>query len=384
MYSLPQAAKYFLSSAGLFRPNMACRFLYLAGRLHTGGLERQLYYLLKSMDRRHYEPAVAAWNYAEEDFHISPIRALGVPIYSLAGYSSAMEKLRAFRRLVQRQRPQLVHSYSFYTNIAAAWATWGTQATALGSVRNDFTSEKKDAGPWLGRLSARWPREQICNSYAAAATCRDSQSSFAPQQLHVVQNGLDLERFRQSPLVTDEPVSLLGVGYLLPAKRWDKLVVAARELKRKKLACTMRIAGDGPLRTVLEQQARDLGVADCVTFVGHVDDVARLLADATFVVHTADNEGCPNAVMEAMACGRAVVATDAGDIPFLIREGKTGFVVPRTDGPALVDRLTTLITNRALCQSMGEAGRARAEQEFGLDRFVERTFTAYRAAGWHG
>jgi len=361
---------------------MRCRLLYLVGQLHTGGLERQLYYLLKSMDRTEYKPAVAVWNYADDDFHIPPVRALGVPIYPLDGHTSALGKLRAFRRLTQQLQPQLVHSYSFYTNIAAAWATRGTHAIAIGSVRNDFIWEKEAAGWWLGRLSARWPGTQIFNSSSAAERGRRSRSIFVPKHMPVVRNGLDLVRFSKSPVAADGPVRILGVGYLLPAKRWDKLLVAIRELKDRGLRCDVRIAGDGPLRTSLEQQARELGVADCVTFLGHVADVPSLLADATLVAHTADNEGYPNAVMEAMACGRAVVATDAGDIPFLIQEGITGFVVQRDEGPALVDRLATLITNRALCQSMGEAARARAEQEFGLDRLVEKTLAAYRFAGW--
>ena len=65
----------------------------------------------------------------------------------------------------------------------------------------------------------------------------------------------------------------------------------------------------------LTQQAQALGVADCVEFMGHRDDIPDLLAHATFLVHTSDSEGCPNVVMEAMACGRAVVATDVGDTP---------------------------------------------------------------------
>jgi glycosyltransferase involved in cell wall biosynthesis len=336
------------------------------------------------MDRSRYEPAVAVWNYADDDFHIPPIRDLGVPIHSLDGHSSSVEKLKAFRALAQRLQPEVVHSYSFYTNIAAACAVRGTRAIAIGSVRNDFIWEKEAAGWWLGRLSARWPGAQIFNSSSAAEGARSSRSFFVPKQIHVVRNGLDLVRFSNLPVAPDGPVRLLGLGYLLPAKRWDRLLVAIRALKDKGLDCDVRIAGDGPLRAALEQQARELGVADRVTFLGHVDDVPGLLAEATLVVHTADNEGFPNAVMEAMACGRAVVATDAGDIPFLIQEGKTGFVVQRTDGPALVDRLATLVSHRALCRSMGEAGRARAEQEFGLDRFLERTLAAYRASGWQG
>jgi glycosyltransferase involved in cell wall biosynthesis len=86
--------------------------------------------------------------------------------------------------------------------------------------------------------------------------------------------------------------------------------------------------------------------------------------------------------MEAMACGRAVVATDAGDVRHLVEDGKTGFVVRRGDDATLVERMVTLITDQDLCRSMGEAGRAKAVREFGLDRLVADTFDAYRAAGW--
>jgi glycosyltransferase involved in cell wall biosynthesis len=86
--------------------------------------------------------------------------------------------------------------------------------------------------------------------------------------------------------------------------------------------------------------------------------------------------------MEAMAAGRAVVATDAGDIPSIVDDGQSGFVVKRGDATKLVERLVTLITNRELCRKMGQAGRPKAAREFGLDRLVSETLGAYRTAGW--
>jgi glycosyltransferase involved in cell wall biosynthesis len=83
-----------------------------------------------------------------------------------------------------------------------------------------------------------------------------------------------------------------------------------------------------------------------------------------------------------MACGRAVIATDAGDIPHLVDHGTTGFVVPRGNETMLVERMTTLITDRELCCRMGKAGRAKAERDFGLDRLVSETLAAYQKAGW--
>jgi glycosyltransferase involved in cell wall biosynthesis len=250
-------------------------------------------------------------------------------------------------------------------------------------VRNDFVLDKKSAGPWLGNLSARWPNDQICNSAAAAENARNSRSHFIPRRLYVVRNGLDLARFQSSSPSKNEGQSCIsGIGYLFPAKRWDRLIIVARELKRRGFNCVTQIVGDGPLRGVLEHQVQELGLGEQVKFLGHVDDIPTLLANTTFLVHTADNEGCPNAVMEAMACGLAVVAMDAGDIPFLVDDEKTGFLVPRGNIGMLIERMIRLITDCELRQRMGEAARAKAEREFGLKRLVKETLNAYRAAGW--
>jgi len=363
-------------------PNVTCRLLYVVGRLHTGGLERQLYYLLRSMDRERYKPAVAAWNFSEQDLYVGRIRELGVPVYSFPNEASGFEKLGAFRDLVGQLEPEVVHSYSFYTNFSAHWAARGRRIVAVGSVRSDFLWAKTETGPCLGRLSAYYPRHQIFNSYSAAQTVSAMRSPFVPRHFFVVRNSIDFEHFHDLPLQTNGPACILGVGYLLPIKRWERLLLAAQALKLQGLNCLIRIAGDGPLRNDLEDKSRALGLAPSVTFLGHIDKIHDLLAEATFLVHTADSEGCPNAVMEAMACGRAVVATDAGDIPMLVENGKSGFVVGHHDKAALVERMATLISDRELCRSMGQLARAKAEREFGLGRLVEETLAVYRSAGW--
>jgi len=364
------------------RTKMTCRLLYVVGQLHPGGSERQLYYLLQAMDRERYRPVVVVWNVHENNVYAPQIRALGVTLHFFPPELSAAEKLREFRLLVRELNPEVVHSYSFYTNFAAYWAARGTQATALGAIRSNFTLDRKDVGLWLGRLSSRWPHNQISNNFSAAETARGSRSLFVPQRVFVVRNGVDLELFRSVALTTAGQVHIVGVGSLFPVKRWDRLLLAALELKQRGLDCLVRIAGDGPLRRSLEQLAQDLGLANCIEFIGHTDDIPRLLSDATFLVVTSDHEGYPNVVMEAMACGRAVVATDVGDVPSLVEDGKTGFVVRRGDDTTLVARMATLLTQIDLCRQMGKAGRVKAEREFGLDRLVAETLAAYRAAGW--
>ena len=361
---------------------MACRILYLVGQLRAGGLEHQLYCLLHAMDRERYQPCVVVWNYREDDLYLSRIRSLGVPLYGLTAADSKLGKMTKFRRLVRHLNPEVVHSYSFYTNFGAWWATRGTRAIAVGAVQSDFTRAKRESGPLLGSLSARWPRLQIFNSFTAAKNALASKSIFAPKRLCVVPNGVDLTRFHPVRLSENGRPCIVGVGSLSSVKRWDRLLLAARALKDKRLDFFVRVIGDGPLREPLEKQARGLHLSDCVEFMGQVDDVPSFLAKGTFLAHTSDTEGRPNVVIEAMSCGRAVVAMDAGDIPSLVEDGKTGYVVSRGDNRGLVERMATLISDRELCQRMGEAGRAKAEREFGLDRLLSETFAVYRAGGW--
>jgi glycosyltransferase involved in cell wall biosynthesis len=277
----------------------------------------------------------------------------------------------------------VIHSYNFYTNVIASLGALSSRAVVFGSVRAALGWSKQTSGPLLGRLSARWPSHQIYNSFAAAEEAQKSRSYFVPRYVDVVSNGLDLVRFRPVPLPEILPTPIVAVGYLLPVKRWDRLIRAAAELKRRGLSFHVRIVGGGPLREELQQQARTLGVEACVELVGHQGDMPAVFAASAFAVHTADDEGCPNAVMEAMASGRAVVATNAGDTPYLIEDGVTGFLVPAKAEGDLVERMATLLTHSKLRTRMGEAARLKAERCFGVDRLVSETLALYSKAGWN-
>ena len=339
---------------------MECRLLYLVGQLGLGGLERQLFYLIRSMDRGRYAPAVAVWHHSPDDHYIQEISALDVPVVPLGNHLSRSAKLRALRSLVSSVQPEVIHSYTFYTNIAAWWAARGTATIPIGSVRNNFVLDRRETGNVLGRLCGRWPCAQIYNSLAAEETAKHSATIFRPRRIYVIKNGVDLDRF--SPRCHPQKGYILAVGSLYPRKRWDRLIRAVAHLASNGVCLEVMHVGSGPLRGELEAMTKILRVEHMVRFLGARQDIPALLADAAFLVHTAEDEGCPNVVLEAMACGRAVVATDAGDVPHLIDDGKTGFAVPRGDETALANRIAILLKDRELCRRMGEAGRIKAER----------------------
>jgi glycosyltransferase involved in cell wall biosynthesis len=361
---------------------MKCRLLYLVGQLAPGGAERELYNLLQVMDRELYKPAIVVWNFSEDDVFVSRFHALGIPLYSLPSNVSSALKLIAFRRLVKKLKPEVVHSFTFFTNFIAYWGANGICPVHIGSIQSDFIRDKKKNGSLVGRLSARWPRIQICNSIMGAENVKRSISLFVPKYTHVVRNGVDLNRFPMSPVPNHGKIRIIGVGSLLPVKRWDRLITASATLKQRGLDFSLDIVGEGPLRQPLEQQVRDLGLSDRVKLIGYAEDIPQLMSCATFLTHTSEIEGNPNVIAEAMACGRAVVAMEAGDIPYLVDDDKTGFVVPNGNREKLVERMTTLIRDPNLCRRMGEAARAKAEREFTLERVVTEHLSVYRHAGW--
>lgn len=359
------------------------RLLYVVGQLRLGGFERQLYYLLANLDHARYCPGVVVWNLNHNEKYYKDIETLNIPLYGFPPEWSPLIKLKALRALTRQLKPEVIHSYGFHTNFAAYYAACGTGAVAIGSLRGDFATAKRDGGLLRGALNARWPITHISNSRAVADATNRTAGPFAPKQVFVIRNGLDLEQFRYVDDIVQKRSDIAAVGSLLPVKRWDRLLrVIQKVTAAVRKDVHVRIAGDGPLRLTLEKLASDLGVSECVEFQGAVHDIPAFLSEAKLLVHTSESEGCPNVVMEAMACGLPVVAMETGDIPWLVEDGKTGFVVRQEDETMFVERVLLLLGDDELRLRMGVAAREKAEREFTLERLVAETLEVYRVAGW--
>jgi glycosyltransferase involved in cell wall biosynthesis len=160
-----------------------------------------------------------------------------------------------------------------------------------------------------------------------------------------------------------DPPEVLFVGRLAPEKGIHELAEAARGLN-------LVVAGDGPLRPL---------VPGALGFVPH-EEVERLLARAAAVVLPSHREGLPMALLEAMAHGRAVVATPVGGIPSLVEDGRTGLLVPPGDAGALRAAIDRLLGDPGLRRRLGEAARERVTELCSWERVVDETLAAYESA----
>jgi len=169
--------------------------------------------------------------------------------------------------------------------------------------------------------------------------------------------------------VAGEPL-VVSVGRLHDQKRFDLLLEA---FAAGGGGARLAIVGTGALLPGLQAKARALGIADRVRFAGFRADIPAVLAAGDLFALASDDEGLPMVVIEAMASGRAVVATDVGSVRDLVVDGTTGVVVPRRDPAALGEAMKGLLADDGRCRAMGEAGRARVRERYPLDRCVAET-----------
>jgi len=200
----------------------------------------------------------------------------------------------------------------------------------------------------------------------------------------VIRNGVDVTRY--SPQVR-EPRETFGlstedrlIGHVarLEAEKDQKtLLFAFRSVLDTYPNAKLVIVGDGSLRGDLEKEAKSLGIARRVGFLGLRKDVADLLPHFEVFVLSSVKEGLPLAILEAMACGRPVVATSVGELPQLIRNGVTGLTVRPGDPASLAGAITAILERRDWAENMGRAARQLIEEKFNLTFTVSRYQALY-------
>jgi glycosyltransferase involved in cell wall biosynthesis len=140
---------------------------------------------------------------------------------------------------------------------------------------------------------------------------------------------------------------------------------------------TVLLAGEGPLRAGLEQQASELGVADRIRFLGHVTDVPSVLSGADLFVLTSLNEGLPLSILEAMAAGVAVVASRVGGIPEVVVDGETGVLVPPEDPRSTAEAIRRLLGDPDLRRRLATRAHHLVRDEFTAERMIDGVISVY-------
>jgi len=364
------------------------RVLQFIGSFHQGGTERQALSLTRDLaaDGR-FEVFAATLN--RDGVLLAEAEAIGlkeIPEYKLSSFFDVnfVRQVRSCALYLREQSIDAVHSHDFYTNVfgMAAATLAGTQGrVASKRETSDMRSKAQDM---VERVAFGRADAILANSEAVRGIL--TARSIPAEKIHVIYNGLDFELFDER---TKDPAA-----FGLPDGRRFVTIVANLRHRVKNLPMLLRaavevtasfddvdivIAGEGELEAELKALAEELRVLTRTHFIGRCSDVPGLLRNAEICVLTSVAEGFSNSILEYMAAGKPVVATNVGGAAEAIVEGDTGYLVDSDDDRALAGRLIELLRDPELCVRMGRSGRSLVESKFSLATRLERTVELYHS-----
>jgi len=297
------------------------------------------------------------------------IEACGWPVTALDQPTGVRPALlwRLFR-LLGRLRADVVHTHDERPHL------YGTLAGRLARVKQVIHTRHHGLNIrlsrrqiWLVKAMAGWIDRYVCVSRDSARVA--AAQGIPHRKVEVIHNGIDLERFPDAGPRPRGPI--VAVARLSPEKSLDTLVRATALAVQEDRDITVEIAGDGPCRGELAALAEQLGLTvRQLRFLGQVKEIPQLLARSDVFVLPSLSEGISLTLLEAMASGMAVAATQVGGNPEVVADGATGLLVPAGDPPALAAALLRLRRQRDLNRRLGRAGRARVERLFDIRRMV--------------
>jgi glycosyltransferase involved in cell wall biosynthesis/peptidoglycan/xylan/chitin deacetylase (PgdA/CDA1 family) len=343
-------------------------------RYAPGGTQRQMIELLTRLDRRRFRVHPVCFH--PDGLWFKRVANLGDPValFPIHGFRrlGTARQLLAFASWCRTNQIELLQTCELYSNI------FGLAGGTLASVPLRIASRRGFVEPpglqRLQRASYSQAQYVVANSNAAADQLRAEE--IPEEKIVVIPNGIDLNSFPPRDY-SRPPRCIAMVACLREEKRIDVLMSAIPAVLTRYPDARLLICGDGPCRGALVAQARELKILDKVQFLGHRDDVANVLAEADLFVLPSRTEAFPNSVMEAMAAGLPVVASDVGGIPELVEDTQTGHLVPPGDSTALAQSLIGLIERPERIEELGRAARRRVEQTYSFGRMVSQFETLY-------
>jgi glycosyltransferase involved in cell wall biosynthesis len=363
--------------------------MFVINTLARGGAERQLVALATGLDRARFTPSVAC--VVDSGPLADELTAAGIAVSAFD--VRRPRELLSFIRHTRKLSPDIVHSFLFGSNIV------GTIAATIGGVPVVITSRRslgffKDGRPHYDAL--QWLANRFTDAVVANANAiRDDtarREHLDPQRISVIHNGVDFERFSASVDRSAVRQGLRGrgedagplvvvVANLIPYKGHKFFIDAWRDVLRRMPTAWAIVVGEGPARTALEAWSAD--IAGHLSFVGSRDDVPAILASADLVVQASLSEGSPNAVLEAMAAARPVVATSVGGTVEAVVHEKTGLLVMPRDTEALAAAMLRLLGDPELARVYGRAGCQRVHAKFSMSQMVSRYAELYMSLTAH-
>jgi glycosyltransferase involved in cell wall biosynthesis len=282
------------------------------------------------------------------------------------------------RRLIRNEKYDIVHFHTKRAHALSPWLPHGANRPRYVVTRRmDYPQAKN----WYTRYLYNHSVDAVI---AISRPIADVliRAGVEAEKIRVIHSGIDAARFTETAResATDRDAPIIGTVAHLEARKGQRyLLEAARLLKTQGYTFKLALAGDGSLQQVLEQMAQSLGLAQEVTFLGFISDVPKFLAGLDIFVLPSLYEGLGVAALEAMAAGKAVIASRVGGLAELVNDSETGFLVSPGDAQELAAAMAKLIRDKHLRAAFGQRGAARVREQFTVEQMAKKTEDCYYA-----
>jgi L-malate glycosyltransferase len=359
-------------------PSKILGVFLMTDSLETGGSERQFATLARSLNpelfRVHLGCLQRRGRFLDSLSDVAEF-PLGGNLHGLASFKARWQ----LARHLKRQQIAVAQAFDFYSNfVLIPAARLARVPVVIGSQRQlgDLLTPSQERAQ---AMVLRWCDTVVCNSQAAALRLREL--GLRESQLTVIGNGLPPEAFAATaPALPLSPL-LLRVGMIARMNTHSKnhrlFLRAAARLRERFPRVQFVLVGDGPLRPELEREARDLGLGNSVVFMGDRRDIPAVLASLDISVLPSASESLSNVILESMAAGVPVAATQVGGTAELLSQDR-GLLVKPDDEEALAGAIERLLRDAPLRTVLGRKAHAFARENFTLEEMRKRHEALYR------
>lgn len=282
--------------------------------------------------------------------------------------------------MLRRKKIDIVHSH----NRTAFF--YGTIAARIAGIRNIVYTEhgRTEKLSVKTRVAHRLMNRALKKTVVVTRYLKEmliNEEGFNPNKIQIIPNGIDGNRFliKESTLkyenglfLEKEDKIIVIVARLDPIKNHTLLFKAMELIDKEEHKIKLLVVGDGPLKSTLIQEVRKKNLHDRIFFLGERDDIPNILAGIDLFVLSSLSEGMSITLVEAMAAGLPIIATEVGGNPDLINHEQNGLLVPTGDEKAMADAILKVLKDTKLARSLGEAARQKFESEYTLEKMVKR------------
>ncbi len=343
------------------------RVVFLLQDLFFGGTQRHTLELARGLDPARFQAEI--WVMRSGDDFAPLARSWNLPVRWLG--RSPFVGPHSLVRLGWNLKKRPVDLLVLLTGVPNIWGRLLGRLTGVPLIVGNWRGTgcpERNFEKWFWPLADHFS----CNAQVLKKLMMD-RFPIAEDRITVIHNGVDLDYFQPAaaPPPSDQPV-VLCIARLVPEKDHETLIEAFVRVARRHPEAELWLVGDGPRRRAIRRLADELLPPRRLRLFPGQSDISPLLQRSSLFVLSSVQEGLPNVVLEAMAAGLPVVATDVGGLSELVEHGKTGWLVAPKDVPALADAISHLLSHDAVRTGFGQAGRKRVEQRFSLASMVQQ------------